>query len=131
MSKAVLHASALLAYLLDEPGSDRVAEALSSGSFVCAVNLCEVLSKLEDRGLRVGEALEALTSQGILDALEIVAFDAALARETASLRAATRGAGLSLGDRACIALAKTLAVPALTADRTWPALPGVEVRPIR
>ncbi len=131
MNKVVLDASALLAYLLDEPGSDRVAEALSSGVFVCAVNQCEVLSKLEDRGLGVDQALEAMTSQGIMDALEIVAFDAVLARETASLRAATREAGLSLGDRACMALAKTLAVPALTADRTWPALPGVEVQLIR
>lgn len=62
----------------------------------------------------------------------IVDFDAELGRRTADLRASTRSLGLSLGDRACLALAEHLHLPALTADQTWRNLRiGIEIRLIR
>ena len=65
-------------------------------------------------------------------ALIVWPVDYPLAREMARLRPVTRSAGLSLGDRACIALARSLSLPALTADRTWSALPlDVEIQVIR
>lgn len=64
--------------------------------------------------------------------LEILPFDAALAHHTGILRVQTRSLGLSLGDRACIALGHRLGVPVLTTDKEWKHLEtGVEVRLIR
>ncbi|MBE3577908.1 MAG: type II toxin-antitoxin system VapC family toxin [Limnochordales bacterium] len=126
--KAVLDASALLAYLFDEPGAETVAEALASGVAMSAVNLSEVLAKLEDHGVGVDRAIRDLTAYGILDAIEIMDFTLAQAQEAARLRTSTTIMGLSLADRACLALAKTLGLPALTADSTWTAVPGVSVR---
>ncbi len=64
--------------------------------------------------------------------LVIVPFDAELAYLTGLLRTATRAAGLSLGDRACLALAQRLSAPVLTADQAWKGLDvGVEIRHIR
>jgi ribonuclease VapC len=77
----------------------------------------------EIEGLR--QDLEAL-------GLEILPFTAALAETTARLRSATRQAGLSLGDRACLALAAVLGLPAVTADRIWPDLGlPIEIRVVR
>lgn len=131
MSKAVLDASALLAYLFDEPGADGVAQALASGASMSAVNFSEVLAKLEDRGIGVDVAVGDFQRLGILDAMSIVDFTSLLAEEAARLRSATRGMGLSLGDRACLALAKTLGLAAWSADSSWAEVPGVTVRLIR
>jgi len=124
----VLDASALLAYLLDEPGAERVQEALATDALVGTVNLAEVLSKLADAGEDPEEAMNAI---GALP-LELVPFDEDQALESALLRPSTSPAGLSLGDRACLALGRRLGRPVLTADRTWPELvPGLEVSVIR
>ena len=124
----VLDASALLAYLRDEPGSVVVEEALATEASIGAVNLAEVLSKLADADQDPDDAMARI---GILP-LEVVPFDETLAVETARLRPATVRAGLSLGDRACLALAHSRERRVLTGDVAWrdliPALDVVLIR---
>lgn len=115
MSSTVLDASALLALLNQEEGSEQVVESVAAGATVGAVNLSEVVSKLSLAGMPEPLIREALDPLG----LEIVAFDVELAYRAALLAGPTRNAGLSLGDRACLALAAQLGLPALTADRAW------------
>lgn len=103
MSKVVLDASALLALLNAEPGSRAVEENLS-GAAVSAVNLSEVIAKLSERGMPEAAIRTALEGLG----LDVRPFDTAMAYSAGTLRAATRGLGLSLGDRACLALGATL-----------------------
>lgn len=117
VSGAVLDASALLALLNDEDGAGEVERAL--GESICvmsAVNWAEVLSKLSD--LSPG-AEQTSVPRLVTDLLSVEAFGPEDAAEVAGLRAATRSAGLSLGDRACLALADRLGWPAWTADRAW------------
>jgi PIN domain nuclease of toxin-antitoxin system len=128
VSNAVLDASALLTLLQQEPGAEEVEAAVANGAAISAVNLAEVVSKLSGDGLTataIRRAIEPLE-------LNLFAFDASLAYQTGLLRPLTRPAGLSLGDRACIALAQRLQLPALTADRAWANLPlGITIRAIR
>ena len=114
MSDYVLDASAVLAVIHEEPGSDKVEPYLRSAP-ISTVNLAEVVTKLQDRGLSDGEIDEALMLLG----LDVQPFDAAMAIAAGKLRAATRRAGLSLGDRACLAFAQSLGATALTTDRAW------------
>jgi len=129
----VLDASALLAYLRDEPGIDVVRKALEKRTAISAVNWAEVLSKLTDLGYDPSVAGQQLRDQGVIGAaLLICPFDEDQAREVAGLRNRTRPLGLSIGDRACLALAAHLKVPALTADQTWSKIKTpVAVRVIR
>ncbi|HEY3445697.1 MAG TPA: type II toxin-antitoxin system VapC family toxin [Myxococcales bacterium] len=128
MSSAVLDASALLAMLADEPGAQEAAEAVAAGAAMSAVNLSEVVAKLTEHELSEEEAREVLAPLS----LEIVAFDQEHAWRAGALRLATRGHGLSLGDRACLSLGVTLGLPVLTTDRAWKKLPlEVEVRVLR
>jgi PIN domain nuclease of toxin-antitoxin system len=128
MSEPVLDASALLAWLNGEPGTDPVAEALAAGAVISSVNLSEVVAKLADVGGVESEIREALTPLG----LDVRTFDRDDAFEAGILRPATRKLGLSLGDRACLALGLRLAQPVMTADRSWANLEiGVEVVLIR
>ena len=131
MANAVLDASALLAFLFDEPGSDMVTWVLGDGACISSVNLSEVLPVLVDRGVEVEDALTDLANAGLLEALEVVGFSLELASDAARLRGISRVLGLSLGDRACLALAKSRDLPAVTADKRWASLKGVEVRVIR
>ncbi len=123
----VLDASALLALLQNEPGGDAVQELLETAA-ISSVNWSEVVQKAlhwqtEIQGLR--QELEAL-------GFEIWPFTAVLAEATAHLRVSTRQAGLSLGDRACLALAAALGLPAVTTDRIWPSLGlPIEIRVVR
>jgi len=104
-----------------------VAAALED-AVVSAVNLSEVVAKLLEVGLSREEADEALGGLG----LEVQPFDETAAWAAGALRAATRRTGLSLGDRACLALARELGVPALTADAAWlKAATGADVRLVR
>jgi PIN domain nuclease of toxin-antitoxin system len=114
VSLAVWDASALLSLLLREPGADKLASRLPEAA-MSAVNLAEVAAKL----LEVGGAPE-MTRQ-VLQGLpiEIHELTEDQAYRTAELRASTKSLGLSLGDRACLALASSLDLPALTADRAW------------
>jgi PIN domain nuclease of toxin-antitoxin system len=125
--KVVLDSSAVLAMLWDEPGAARVVDALP-GARISAVNLAEVTAKLVDRGASDEDATEILRSLG----LDAVAFDSDQALAAGLLRRATRGVGLSIGDRACLALARSERAVALTADRAWAGLSlGVDVEVIR
>ena len=93
-----------------------------------AVNVAEVVSRLADTGMNADEVRSLVGTLG----LEVTPFDEELAHATGMLRPSTRRKGLSLGDRACLALARQLALPALTADRGWAELDiGVEVTLIR
>ncbi len=119
-----LDASAVLALLFAEAGHEQVAAVLDD-CCLSTVNLAEVLSRFA----RDGHEPAAVATQIAESGIEIVPFldaDAALA---ATLDPATRRAGLSPGDRACLALALARGVPALTADRAWARIDlGVEVR---
>ena len=111
----VLDSSALLAFLLDEPGSDLVAERLT-GSVLGAANLAEVVDKLVDLDVDQGRLMQLLGAAGV--AVEpLTAEDARLA---GALRTVRGGRGLSLGDRCCLALAvRRHPATVLTADRAW------------
>ena len=127
MSSVVVDASALLALLNAEPGADRVAEAMPSAA-VSAVNLSEVVAKLAEEGVPEAPLRRALDGLG----LDVHPFDTAAAWETGLLRPRTRALGLSLGDRACLALGRALRRPVLTADWVWKkARVGVEILTVR
>ncbi|MCY4598291.1 MAG: type II toxin-antitoxin system VapC family toxin [Bryobacterales bacterium] len=117
MPRAVIDASAILAVLLREPGSD-VVETYYAQGIVSAVNLSEVAAKLCDLGMGAAEARDLLSALG----LEIRAFDETQALAAGALREVTRSRGLSLGDRACLALGIAEGVPVVTTDRNWEAV---------
>jgi PIN domain nuclease of toxin-antitoxin system len=98
-----------------EPGMSRVNQALRNGAVILSVNLAEVVTRMLDKGMDEASTRRALSA---IDPT-VVAFDEDLAYRAGLLRSATRSAGLSLGDRACLALAERLGAPALTADRAW------------
>ncbi|MDO8689430.1 MAG: type II toxin-antitoxin system VapC family toxin [Dehalococcoidia bacterium] len=123
----VLDASALMALLHQEPGAEAVEQALST-AIMSSVNWCEVAQKRVQRGLPVEPLRVDLVELG----LEILPFTVEEAEAAAGMYQATRSFGLSLGDRACLALAQRLGAPAMTADRRWADVHlGVEVRLIR
>ena len=125
MSRAVLDASAILAALFREPGAD-VVETHYEAGIVSSVNLSEVAAKLSDRAMPGTEAQQLLSGLG----LEVRPFDERLAYMAGALRQATRSIGLSLGDRACLALGQAEGAPVLTMDRKWAEVSeavGVEV----
>jgi ribonuclease VapC len=127
VNEIVLDASALIAVLRDELGAAAV-EAVLDHAAVSAVNLSEVQAKLVQRGTPAEIAWSWLVD---LD-LAVVDFDAPQARVAGDLRLLTRARGLSLADRACLALAQGLGLPAMTADRAWAGLEiGIEIRTIR
>lgn len=110
----VLDSSAVLAFLLAEPGADLVAEALPTG-ILSTVNLAEVVAVLA-RGGNPPADVQAIVADLSLPTLPP---DEAMAIDAGLLYDATRAAGLSLGDRFCLALARKLGVPVVTADRAW------------
>src|SRR6185312_8026671 len=115
MSKSILDASALLALLKEEPGSEHVVEAITEGAAISTVNYSEVVAKLNEAGMPEDAIHESLDSLG----LEIVDFDSELAYLAGLLRPLTKRAGLSLGDRCCLALAQNRNLPVFTTDRQW------------
>jgi ribonuclease VapC len=127
----VLDASGLLAHLLAEPGGEVVRDTLAEQAAVMsAVNWAEVLSRLASAGADPDEVAQRLASEAVLgDALTVVTLTANDGPAIARLRPTTRHLGLSLADRACLALAKRLGLPVLTTDRAWAQLQiGVEIR---
>jgi ribonuclease VapC len=109
-----LDASALLAMLRNEPGGDAVS-AILDGASICSVNYSEVIANLVHTG-----ATPALADQAV-DPLPIIVVpaDTELAKIAGHMRGATARAGLSLGDRFCLAFAKRDGLKAWTADRRW------------
>jgi PIN domain nuclease of toxin-antitoxin system len=127
MADVVLDASAVLAVLNDEPGGEEVWLHLP-GAYISAVNAAEVAGKLVDGGASPKEAGNSLPRLGA----RVVPFESGDVVPVAQIRKASRSAGLSLGDRACLALGLRLHLPTLTADREWKSLQvGVEIRLIR
>lgn len=129
MTESVLDASALIALLLGEQGGARVNHALAEAA-MSTVNLAEVIGHFARKGSSEADIHE------MLDPLPFtrVPLDDELAYHIGMLLPLTRAAGLSLGDRACLALARRLDVPALTADRAWQTVAapaGVRVELIR
>jgi ribonuclease VapC len=126
-NETVLDASAILADIFDEPGAEVVRAALADGR-LSAVNLAEVVTKLLDEGLPADEV--DFLARRLTCAIEPADRDRAV--RAALLHQRTRRAGISLGDRFCLALAQEIGAPVLTADRRWNELDlGVEVRLIR
>ena len=115
MSNIVLDASAILAFIQGEPGSEKLTPQVLSNSICSAVNLAEVHGKLVSRGWSVDEAWEDAFSP----TQEAVPFDSPQARLAGDLITATRPLGLSLGDRACLALALILKSPVYTTEQVW------------
>ena len=123
----VFDSSALLAIVFQEDGAEAATRRLSGG-IVSAVNASEVIARLVDFGTSGEDARNALLNFG----LEIRPFDTVLAVAAGQLRATTREKGLSLGDRACVALAIREQAGVVTADRAWARLDlDVEVELIR
>lgn len=123
----VLDASAILAVIFNEPGGDAVLPLLDGG-LLSAVNLAEVHARLLHRGADADFAWQRIAALGC----EICSFDGPMARVVAELAPQTRPWGLSLGDRACLALAIQRQATALTTDRAWKNLNlGIEIEVIR
>jgi ribonuclease VapC len=123
----VLDASALLAIIFGEPGQDQGAKWLGNAT-ISAVNLAEVAGKMIAHGFPVAFARSHLAGLDMV----IEPFTAEDAVTTGALLPLTKSAGLSLADRACIALAQRQRRPAVTADRAWVSLDlGVEIILIR
>lgn len=117
----------MLALVLEERGAETV-EQLAERSALSAVNWAEVWHVAREQAVLVAELQSRVESYGV----SIVPFDSADAERTGDLHGVTRAAGLSLADRACLALAARLGVPAVTADRAWMDLDvGVEIVCIR
>lgn len=123
----VIDASALLALLHGEPGAGPVEEVIE-GAVMSAVNWSEVVQKSLARDVSVTGLRADVEALG----LSIWPFTAADADAAASLWAGTRQHGLSLADRACLALAKRLDATAVTAERVWrKVITGVTIETIR
>ena len=112
----VLDASALLAVSKGERGADFVMELINTKDCVISsVNMAEVGTRLLDLGLPIHELGRGIAQFSV----DIVDFNQEQALASAALRSITRSAGLSLGDRACLALAKLMDGTAVTSDRAW------------
>ncbi len=128
MSRIVLDASALIAALNGEPGADKLTLELLSTAVISTVSLAEVQSKLVSRGLSPDNAWAA----ALVPVEEAIPFTSEQAKAAGSLVAETRALGLSLGDRACLALGLALQAPVYTADRSWKNLKlGLQIHVIR
>lgn len=114
MNEVVLDASALLAMLKDEPGGNAVAQVIADAR-MSSVNYAEVVSHF----VYVGMPLDRIDAMLAPLPLTIVDADRAIATTAGGLRSMTAKAGLSLGDRFCLALARHDGLPAMTADKTW------------
>lgn len=112
--KAVLDTSAVLAWLRDEPGAGEV-YSLLSGAVMSAANWSETWQKLHQHGVDADRATSRLRALGV----RVEPLTEADAVTAASLWPSTRAAGLSLGDRCCLALGARLGLPTVTADTAW------------
>lgn len=110
----VLDTSALLCILFDEPGSEHVAARLT-GALVSAASYSEVIATLVDRGAPAEEIVAIMADLDV----EIVPVDRHQAELAGMMHASTRDAGLSISDRACLALALSRCATAVTANRVW------------
>jgi PIN domain nuclease of toxin-antitoxin system len=127
VNKVVFDASAILTAALNEPGTELVFRH-AQNSVVSTVNLAEAQAKLVRRGVPPEDAWQAV----LTFCHQVVPFDAEQARLSGEMVTATSPLGLSLGDRACLALATLLELPVYTSDQVWKKLQlGVEIRLLR
>lgn len=115
MSAWVLDTSAILAYLVQETGTERVEAMIDEGAAVSTLTVQETMSKLVQLSMPREAAEEAIAGVG----LSIHDLTFALAVEAGAMFPLTKPYGLSHGDRACLALGKVLRVPVATADKQW------------
>ena len=128
MSRIILDASAILAVIHQESGYEELTPELLEEAAASTVNLAEVQSKLLSRGWTSDEAWEDATSP----VREVLPFDEEQARIAGDLVTQTRHLGLSLGDRACLALGIALKLPVYAAEKAWKKLKvGVRIHVIR
>lgn len=128
MSRIVLDASAMLAFLNNEAGADKLTSDLLSNATCSTVNLAEVQTKLVNAGGSPDEAWEDAMST----VREAAPFTEEHAKIAGGLVAQTRALGLCLGDRVCLALGIALGAPVYTADKLWKKLRlGVRIHVIR
>ena len=127
VNSIILDASALMAMLRGETGGDRVTDLLDR-AIISSVNLAEVQTKLVEAGMPEREAWSHIAEAGV----ESVPFNDSHAYTAGALVGVTRQFGLSLGDRACLALAIDRKGTVYTADRIWKKLSlGIEIEAIR
>jgi ribonuclease VapC len=128
VNRVVLDASALMAVLNGEPGAEKLTPQIMSTAMTSTVNLAEVHGKLVLRGFSADDAWAA--ANGTIH--EAVAFSVEQAKTAGDIVIHTRALGLSLGDRACLALGIALRAPVYTADRSWKNLSlGIRIHVIR
>lgn len=124
----LLDASAVLALVANEPGTPYVQGLLNRFcGGITAVNLAEVASKLMDRGAPMAVVEDLHGELG----LEVLSVGTNIGLAAAALRAGTRHLGLSLADRICLGAAQHLGITAVTADRAWAEVAGIDVQVIR
>ena len=129
MYKAVIDASALLAFLKDESGPLDDLESLLPKSIISSVNACEVATVMIRLGIPF-DTIDGLINETVGD---IIPFHKEHYLLAANLWETTKAYGLSLGDRACLALAQQMKLPVYTADQVWGKLKidNIEIRLIR
>ena len=121
----VLDASALLAVLRQEvqPGTVEL-----EGGVLSSVNLAEIITVL----VRNGKPVDTLVAELELLGVVVKPFTSQEAERAGRLYALTQPYGLSLGDRACLAVADLLGATAVTAESAWTKIEhGVKVKVIR
>jgi ribonuclease VapC len=122
-----LDASALLAFLLREPGHERVRQLLEEAC-MSMVNFSEVLGRFA----RAGQGVAPIAEKLLATPIQMVDFSRQQAVIAAALVPVTQGEGLSLGDRACLALARERRIRAVTADKAWRRVDvGIEIEVVR
>jgi len=128
MSEAALDASAILAFLFNERGAEKLTTEILAAAFVSTVNLAEVQTKLVKMGRTVEDAWVDANSLGTL----AVPYTSEHAKIAGDLIALTEPYGLSLGDRSCLAVAISLNAPVYTTEKIWKNLNvGVPIHVIR
>ncbi|AFY33772.1 PIN domain-containing protein [Calothrix sp. PCC 7507] len=127
MSEVVVDASAVLALLNQESGSEAISQVIGNAA-ISAVNLSEVIAKLVEAGIPEEDIRQILFNLN----LEVILFNEEQALKAGMMRPATKSMGLSFEDRACLALGIYLNQPVITTDRLWGSLNvGIEIRVVR
>ncbi|MBE9050112.1 type II toxin-antitoxin system VapC family toxin [Nostocales cyanobacterium LEGE 11386] len=127
MSEVVVDASAVLALLNQETGSEEILQLIDNAA-ISSVNLSEVIAKLAEAGIPEEDIRQIILNLN----LEVILFNEEQAFKAGMLRPATKSIGLSFGDRACLALGVVLNQPVITTDRLWSNLNmGIEIRVVR
>jgi len=115
MTACIIDTSAVLAHLQGESGGDAAFDWLAKGASISILNVQELASKLAEAGVSREDTEATITDLGV----DIRPITVGLAVDAGFLRMQTKKKGLSHGDRACLALARSLNLPAVTADQVW------------